>query len=150
MEYIINDVAVRSVSKTGKETEFSVCGHGEAIIDKYELRGVYSKKELIERLEKLGPVFEEKEAIRIARWCKKNGFFAILKAVYDVSAVWEDLKNRRIHPGGEFDSGGRFYSDFDGLGEGVRSPSRSWPYSQMTAARTEVYAMACALANRGV
>ena len=49
------------------------------------------------------------------------------------------LKNREIHPEGTFDSGGRFYlaeSEKHDCCQGIRSPSRAYPYSEMVHART--------------
>jgi hypothetical protein len=49
------------------------------------------------------------------------------------------LKDRKIHPPGEFDNGGRFYlaeSEKHDCCRGIRSPSRAYPYSEMKHART--------------
>ena len=49
------------------------------------------------------------------------------------------LKNRKTHPEGTFDSGGRFYlaeSEKCVCCRGIRSPSRAYPYSEMKHART--------------
>jgi len=49
------------------------------------------------------------------------------------------LKDRKIHPPGEFDNGGRFYlaeSEKCDCCRGIRSPSRAYPYSEMKHART--------------
>ena len=49
------------------------------------------------------------------------------------------LKNRKTHPEGTFDSGGRFYlaeSEKHDCCRGIRSPSRAYPYSEMVHART--------------
>lgn len=151
MDYIITDIDLSTKAKNKEVVKVaSFCDSGREIVAKYELAGTYTKSQLVEKLIAIGPVFEEREAIRIARFCKKNGMFAILKSVYDVADVWQQLKDREVNPSGHFDSAGRFYSDFDGLSEGVRSPSRAHPYSEMVACRTEIYAMACALANRSV
>lgn len=48
------------------------------------------------------------------------------------------LKNREIHPSGNFDKQGRFYAENADLID-VRTPSRDYPYSQMTACRTLKY-----------
>lgn len=51
-----------------------------------------------------------------------------------------DRKARRSHPSGEWDTAGRFYSDERTAAvDGCRSPSRAWPFSQMTAARTAAH-----------
>ena len=49
------------------------------------------------------------------------------------------LKNRKTHPEGTFDEGGRFYlaeSEKHDCCRGIRSPSRAYPYSEMVHART--------------
>lgn len=58
-----------------------------------------------------------------------------------INIVHEMLKDRVIHPSGRFSSGntsGRWYADNDDL-ICVRSPSRAWPFSEMTACRTKKY-----------
>ena len=55
-----------------------------------------------------------------------------------ITTVYSELKNREIHPAGEFDSAGRFYLNNSDL-VNVRTPSRTWPYSQMVAGRTKKY-----------
>lgn len=61
----------------------------------------------------------------------------------DMKKVYEMLKNREIHPEGEFDKMGRFYlEDYDLVD--VRSPSVKYPYSQMNAARTSKFVKAMA------
>lgn len=47
-----------------------------------------------------------------------------------------DLKTRAIHPEGSFDKAGRFFLDTTYSCCAVRSPSRSYPYSQMVHGRT--------------
>ena len=50
-----------------------------------------------------------------------------------------DRQGRTSHPNGEFDKGGRFYLAKEEICDcctGIRSPSRSWPYSQMVHGRT--------------
>lgn len=59
----------------------------------------------------------------------------ILKEVYQL------LQDREIHPSGRFDNGGRFYAVHVDL-INVRSPSRKWPFSHMTACRTLKYVKA--------
>ncbi len=59
----------------------------------------------------------------------------------EIKQVYEMLKNRQIHPSGEFDKGGRFYAQHDDL-INVRTPSRAWPFSHMTACRTLKYVKA--------
>lgn len=60
-----------------------------------------------------------------------------------INEVYQELKNRDIHPTGEFDKAGRFYAEHDDL-INVRSPTRSWPFSQMQACRTKKYVKAVA------
>jgi hypothetical protein len=55
-----------------------------------------------------------------------------------VKEVYKMLQEREIHPGGTFDSGGRFYAYHDDLID-VRAPSRAWPNSHMIACRTLKY-----------
>jgi hypothetical protein len=55
-----------------------------------------------------------------------------------IETVHIAMKNRYIHPEGEFDKGGRWYpSEAESVGlEGIRSPSKHWPYSYLTSCRT--------------
>ena len=55
--------------------------------------------------------------------------------------VYELLKNREIHPSGEFDKQGRFYAHNRHL-LNVRPPSGKWPFSEMVAARRMKYVKA--------
>ena len=50
---------------------------------------------------------------------------------------YQELKERKIHPDGKFDSKGRFYlsEKFDCC-HGIRVPSTSFPYSEMKHGRT--------------
>ena len=52
-----------------------------------------------------------------------------------IKTVYQQLKNREIHPAGEFDNAGRFFAKHADLFDSVREPSRAYPYSQMTSAR---------------
>jgi hypothetical protein len=61
----------------------------------------------------------------------------------DIDAVYTELKTRAKNPRGRFDSAGRFYVDDEDL-LSVRTPSRAWPYAQMTAARTRKFVTALA------
>ncbi len=69
----------------------------------------------------------------------------------DIQKVYEARKLRLIHPDGRFDSGGRWYpsdsENADRFTLGIRSPSRSWPYSYMVAARTRRHVARLAEAN---
>ena len=59
-----------------------------------------------------------------------------------INSVYQDLKDRKIHPSGTFDNGGRFYATNDDLIR-VREPSRRFPYSQLNACRTKKYVTKC-------
>ena len=61
-----------------------------------------------------------------------------------IKEVYQMLKNRDIHPSGEFDKAGRWSSDNSDL-INVRTPSRAYPYSEMTACRTLKYTKAVAI-----
>jgi hypothetical protein len=54
-------------------------------------------------------------------------------------ATYLNRKNRNENPTGKFDNAGRFYldaSEHRECCEGLRSPSRAFPYSQMVHGRT--------------
>lgn len=55
-----------------------------------------------------------------------------------INTVYCELKERMIHPSGEFDDAGRWYSDNTDL-ISCRTPSRAWPFSEMHACRTKKY-----------
>ena len=59
----------------------------------------------------------------------------------NIVIIYSELKERMIHPSGTFDKGGRWYAENGDL-ISCRSPSRSWPYSEMTACRTRKYVTA--------
>lgn len=59
----------------------------------------------------------------------------------EINDVYEMLQARKLHPSGTFDNAGRFYLDDSDLVD-VRSPSRSYPYSQMVAGRTKKFVKA--------
>lgn len=61
----------------------------------------------------------------------------------DLKEVYLMLKDRKLHPVGEFDKRGRFYLEDDELVD-VRPPSASYPYSQMSAGRTSKFVKAMA------
>ncbi len=69
----------------------------------------------------------------------------------DIQTVYEARKNRMVHPAGKFDNGGRWYpsddENADNFTARLRSPSRAWPYSYMTGARTRKHVAALAEAN---
>lgn len=58
----------------------------------------------------------------------------------EIKVVYEALRDRLINPEGKFDKAGRWYPSADEVAcledFNVRYPSRAWPYSYMTAART--------------
>lgn len=61
----------------------------------------------------------------------------------DLKEVYLMLKERKLHPVGEFDKRGRFYLEDDELVD-VRPPSAAHPYSQMSAGRTSKFVKAMA------
>lgn len=69
----------------------------------------------------------------------------------DIQTVYEARKNRLVHPNGKSDNGGRWYpsedENADNYTDRLRSPSRSWPWSYMTGARTRKHVAALAEAN---
>lgn len=63
-----------------------------------------------------------------------NSFFT---QIINCAKAYDNMKNRLTHPKGKFDSASRFYVDKKfACCEQIRSPSRSYPYSQMTHARS--------------
>ena len=74
---------------------------------------------------------------------KKGSVAAKNKNSVLVNEVYEARRDRRVHPEGTFDDGGRWYpsdrEDADGSGSSVRSPSRAWPYSYMLRCRTKAH-----------
>jgi len=60
-----------------------------------------------------------------------------------IKNVYQQLKDRKIDPSGSFDNGGRWYAEHKDL-INVRTPSRRWPYSELTACRTLKYVKAVA------
>ena len=62
----------------------------------------------------------------------------------DITAVYKDLRDRQAHPRGHFDKAGRWYSHYPDLVGHVRWPSRHYPYSQMSAARSKKFVRALA------
>ena len=60
-----------------------------------------------------------------------------------INRVYRELADREIHPSGSCDRQGRWYADNSHL-INVRSPSNSWPYSEMVACRTKKYVTAVA------
>ncbi|AKI27688.1 hypothetical protein [Moraxella phage Mcat17] len=61
----------------------------------------------------------------------------------ELKQVYVMLKERQLHPRGEFDKAGRFYLDDADLVD-VRPPSTKYPYSQMSAGRTAKFVKAMA------
>jgi hypothetical protein len=61
--------------------------------------------------------------------------------VVAAARAYLDRRDRRSHPDGKTDSGGRWYpsdsEDINGtITRTIRSPSRAWPWSYMVACRT--------------
>ena len=73
-----------------------------------------------------------------SRACSYGCVSAVKLEKEDIRKVYEELKNRVIHPSGEFDKTGRFYAENSDI-INVRQPSRAYPYSQMKACRTLTY-----------
>lgn len=69
----------------------------------------------------------------------------------DIQTVYTARKERLTHPNGKFDNAGRWYpseaEDADGFTNHLRSPSRAWPYSYMTGARTRKHIAGLAESN---
>lgn len=61
-----------------------------------------------------------------------------ITTLININEIYQKLQSRAIHPSGHFDSAGRWYSDYPNL-INVRTPSRSYPYSEMAACRTKKY-----------
>lgn len=59
----------------------------------------------------------------------------------DLKTVYVMLKDRQLHPAGEFDKAGRFYLEDAELVD-VRAPSAKYPFSQMNAGRTSKFVKA--------
>lgn len=61
----------------------------------------------------------------------------ILGQVINCAKTYNDMKNRLTHPRGKFDAANRFYLENKlPCCEHIRPPSRNYPYSQMTHARS--------------
>ena len=61
----------------------------------------------------------------------------ILSQVINCAKIYIDMKNRLTHPKGKFDSANRFYlTNKLSCCESIRPPSRNYPYSHMTHARS--------------
>lgn len=83
------------------------------------------------------------------RFVKKVLALPAVKKVWE--AIYEDRRDRRTHPTGEFDSAARFYPApceqvFDSFKD-IRRPTRSWPYPLMIRARTRQHAKLLVLAK---
>jgi hypothetical protein len=74
----------------------------------------------------------------VTREIKRLGLVDVCRTVY------ENLRERDLHPSGEFDKAGRWYATNREL-VGCRAPSRAWPYSEMNHCRTLKYVKRCAL-----
>ena len=68
-----------------------------------------------------------------------------------IDTVYQALKDRRIHPEGEFDKKGRWYpsddENSDNYTNNLRSPSNNWPYSYLLGARTKKHVKSLAEIN---
>ena len=56
----------------------------------------------------------------------------------EIQKVYLLLKSRAVHPSGKFDGAGRWHASNSEI-VNVRSPSRAYPYSEMTHCRTKKY-----------
>lgn len=69
----------------------------------------------------------------------------------DINTVYQARQQRLVHPQGEFDKQGRWYpseaENADEFISSLRCPSRNWPYSYMTGARTKKHIKALASEN---
>jgi len=64
--------------------------------------------------------------------------------VLDAVKEYIALRDRKSHPDGTFDSGGRFYlTEKHECCRGIRTPSRAFPYSEMTHGRTLKHVAMC-------
>lgn len=65
-----------------------------------------------------------------------------------INAVYTARRDRLTNPQGSFDKQGRWYpsaaENADSYTDGLRSPSRAWPYSYLTGARTRKHVAALA------
>jgi hypothetical protein len=79
----------------------------------------------------------------MARKAKKK-----MKLELAIALLFAARKFRIVNPEGEFDSGGRWHpsdsENADFFTAGIRSPSRTWPFSYMLAARTRKHIKALA------
>jgi hypothetical protein len=68
-----------------------------------------------------------------------------------VDAIYQSRKDRLSHPNGSFDKHHRWYptaeENSDNYTSSIRTPSKSWPYSYMIAARTKKHLLALAECN---
>ena len=56
-----------------------------------------------------------------------------------IQEVYLMLKNREVNPCGSFDNAGRFWGREEEFLKNIRTPSRAFPYSHMSALRTKKY-----------
>ena len=58
-----------------------------------------------------------------------------------INEIYQQAKEREIHPSGDFDKKKRWYPDFaiERYTDGVRTPSAAWPFSLMTHCRTKKF-----------
>jgi hypothetical protein len=68
-----------------------------------------------------------------------------------INAVYAARRDRLVHPRGNFDKQGRWYpsdaENADGYAGSLRTPSKAWPYSYLTGARTLKHVKGLATAN---
>jgi hypothetical protein len=64
----------------------------------------------------------------------------LTKKLRNAATRYLDLQSRKTHPFGETDNAGRWYpDDSKNCCKGIRSPTRSWPWSLMLHCRTMVH-----------
>lgn len=66
----------------------------------------------------------------------------MMNKIQEAAQEYLNRQNRISHPDGRFDNGGRFYlaeNEQCDCCKSIRTPSRSYPYSQMTHGRTMLH-----------
>ena len=85
---------------------------------------------------------------KVCRAIRKEEIILARKIKRCVIEVYEPRRDRITHPTGYFDKAGRYYPDDVedyGITDSIRSPSRAYPYSYLTACRAKKH---CALLVR--
>jgi hypothetical protein len=131
--------ALQNLVRWNKNDNPSLSKKAQSVFDKYskEMDAIEAKEKKESRNINEEENISDEKMIELSEneaneYKKEVSSDEMIKKVYDM------LKNREIHPSGEFDKGGRWYAKNSDL-INVRSPSRAWPYSQMLACRTLKY-----------